>query len=293
MRTLFISFVLLLIGLAGLLFFTKDLFAKMIFESAVRNLTGLEAKAEGVRLDLGNGVLGVRELLLLNPPSFKKRVFGDAPEIYLQMDLVRLLKKERVHIKKLRLDIRELNVEKNRRGVSNVSLLAALWSRPSSQSQKPAPDKLGMPFRLDRFEFRIRHVTYNDRSGLVPKKLSVDLPAEEFAYEGIDDGRTIVQLLVARVIAESPYGNLGVNALELRDQLKMGVETISQMGEKVFVRGGAQMAETGEEVGRKILSGGRERIARVGDTTKEELGTLFGKLKSKIQTTDWGLRKNS
>lgn len=173
-RTLLGVFFFLFFALAGIFLFAKDLAARKIFESVVQDLTSLEAKAGGVRFDLKKGSLEVRELVLLNPPSFKNRLFGNAAEVFLEMDLPALLRNEKVHLRELRLDIRELHVEKTRAGVSNVSLLAALWKRPAA----PAPAVSGRkrPFRLDRFELTLRRVTYNDRSGLVPKKFSVDVP---------------------------------------------------------------------------------------------------------------------
>lgn len=272
---------LLLLALTGVFLFAKDLAARKVFEAAVRNLTGLEAKAGNVRFDPQRGALQVRELILLNTPEFKNRLFGDAAEVYLEMDLPAIFKNEKVHLRELRLDIRELNVEKTRTGVSNVSLLAALWKRPADP--RPAMSGKKRPFRLDRFELTLRRVTYNDRSGLVPKRFSVEVPPEKKVYEGLTNSKAIMQIIVMRAVSESPIGNLGINVMEVHNQLKRSVKGAGHLGGKVITRGGTEIVEKGEALSRKIFEEGRTTAARVGDAARNELSDLYEKFRTTLE----------
>ena len=282
MRKIFIFFLLLLFSAAGVLYFAKDVVAQAVFKTAVRKLTGLEVDAKGVRLDLLNGILHVREAVLLNPYGFQKRIFADIPELYLQMDLPALFKKERVYMQELRLDVREFNVEKNPNGVYNVSSLTSFKKKGRATGPSvPSLPQRKMPFRLDRFELTLRRVTYNDRSSLVPKRLSVNIPPKKIVYEGIQDPRAIVNIIIMRVISETPFGNLGINPIAINRQLRKSVKTFGALGEKFLMEPGTEFAERGGEVGRKILEEGKATLAGVGNTTKQGIEDVFGNLKSK------------
>ena len=272
-RKFLATLLFLFLILAGLLFFAKDRAAKVVFETVVRNLTGLEARAGSVDFDLQKGALQVKELTLINTPEFKSRLFGDATEVFLEMDLPALLKNEKVHLRELRLDIRELNVEKTPAGVSNVSLLAALWKRPSAQ--RPAVSEKKRPFQLDRFALTLRRVTYNDRSGLVPKRFSVKVPPEKKVYGGITNSKAIMQIIVMRAVSESPIGNLGINAMEVHNQLKRSFGGMGRLSGNVITRSGG--------VGRKLLEEGRGTLTSVGNATRDEVAELFKKLRATIE----------
>lgn len=252
-------FFLLLVGALALflvLFLAQDLLARTIFESAVEAVTGFDAAVRSLRLDLFQGEIHLKGLTLLNPYEFEERVFADVPEIYLQMDLPSLLKKEKTHVRELRLEIRELNLEKNREGVSNVSRLTSV--KKSSQS---------VPFQLDRLELTLRRVSYHDRSSLVPKKLSVDMRVERQVFEGIRDPQSVVNLILMKLLTVESFGNLGINSAELEDQLRTSVRTARDFGEKVFT---ATRAE--------------ETFSQLQGTAKEKVTGLFGALRSRLES---------
>ena len=166
-------------------------------------------------------------------------------------------------------------------GVSNVSLLSALWRRPSA-APRPAGPRKKTPFRLDRFELTMRRISYLDRSGLVPKKLSVDAHVEKQVFEGITDPKSILNIIVMKAVAKSPIGTLGVNLAELQNRVKSGVQSARQFGTRLYqeVRT-AEIAQTGGEVGKKILTTGGTTVAQVGSVATEEITEFFQKIRPK------------
>jgi len=272
--------------MGALVFFAKDAVAKMIFTSAVRGLTGLPTQVEKLQLDLLQGVFQVEGLVLLNPYEFEERIFADSPEIYFQMDLPALFKGEKIHIHEIRLNLRELNVEKNERGVSNLSQLTALAKSGRRKEASPSPQKK-IPFQLDRFELTLRRVSYRDRSGVVPKKLSVDAHVEKQVFEGITDAKTILRIILMKAVSESPIGNLGVNAAELQNQIKRGVRSTREFGVKLYEDArSAEITQKTGEAGKKVYTAGKEKVGEVGAAAKEEITGLFGKIRSKIDSDE-------
>ncbi len=267
--------VLLLFAISVLFFVVKDKLIKKAFASAVQTLTGFETQIQGLRLDPFNGVVHLKGLLLYNPPGrgFKQRVFGDAPEIYLDMDLPALLRKERVHFRQLRVDISQLNIEKNSQGVSNISLLNPVKSTGAKTQKSPAKK---IPFQLDRFELTLRRISYNDHSGIVPKRIAVDMHVDKQVFGGITDAKSIVQIIVMKVVSESPLANLGINAAEVQKQLKEKVGTARDLGVRVYREAKVDV------VGKRVLGEGKETVGQVTGVAKREITGLWGKVKSKV-----------
>lgn len=280
--------VLLLVGVlvvGGILFIAKDWLIKQAFASAVETLTGFDTTVSGLRLDLLNGIVHLEGLVLLNPYEFEERVFADVPEIYLKMDLAALIKKEKIYIRELRFDVSRFNIEKNKNGVSNVSLLTSVKKTQGEQTA-PAVKKQGMPFRLDRLELTLGRVSYNDRSSLVPKKLAVDAHVNHQIFEGITDAKSIINIILMKVISATPFGNLGINPIAIQKQLKTSVKSVRDFGEKIFQEAGATyVAEQTQVVGKQVWSEGKETVTQVGSVAREEITGLWGKVRSKIKTS--------
>ncbi len=287
MKKFFISlfvFIFILVGaLFGAIYFAHDWVLKVVLTTAVQSLTGFHTKIEGLHLIPEKGSILIEDLVLLNPRRFQERVFADIPEIYLQLDLPALLHKEGIHIPELRLNIQEFNVEKDPKGVSNLSLLKpAKKAKTETAQPAPAPKKTATPFYLDQLELTIRHVRYNDRSSLVPKKVSVDLHVDKQIFKGISDPKSIVNVILMKVVTAAPFGNLGVNPADLENQLRNSVNTARQFGGKMLSETQTKLLEQGPDVGKKIVDEGTQTISEVGGTAKKELTGLLGKIRSRI-----------
>lgn len=286
MRKVLIFIAALVLVPAGSLFLVQKWVVKRAFVSAVEGLTGFKAEVDSLELDLIKGAVHIQHLMLLNPYEFKERIFADAPEIYLEIDLPRLLAGEKVHIRELRLVFREFNIEKSPRGVFNVSLLKGIKKTPASSQAEPGVKKPPMPFQLDRLELTLRRVRYHDRSGLVPKKFSADAKVDRQVFEGIRDAKSIIRVIIMKVISSTPFGNLGVNVVEIQQRVKSTVKTTRDLGEKVFVETGEELAQRGRRAGKIILVEGRETVDQVGADAKETITGLWGKVRPKLENRE-------
>ncbi len=262
----FLFFLILLLG--AVLFFGKDWIVKVALASTVRALTGFETSVDSLRLDPFQGIVQVENLTLLNPRQFEKRIFADIPEIHLSIDIPSLLKKERIRIYEMRLDIRELNIEKDPQGTSNVSLLTS--GAPAKKvPAEEAPEAAKMPFLLDRFELTLRQVSYSDRSSVVPQNLSLDMKIDKEVFEGISDPKSIVNVILLKVVSRSPFGNFGLDPTQMQDALTGTMGKALELGEQVAGEG--VQATVGEA---------KETLTGVTGTAKEKFTGLLGKLRS-------------
>lgn len=231
---------LLFLILVAIVLYSKDWFIKATLESAVTTLTGFETEIRNLQFDLTQGIVHLKDLKIYNPEEFERRVFAHIPEIYIRADLPALLRKERVHFYDIRFDVREINVEKNEKGISNVALLSSIAKRKEeamSPASQPTAEKAALPFYLERLELTLRKVNYLDRSSLIQNKVSVDLNIEDHIFTGIKDPKAIINLVIMRILYSTAFGNLGLDPVQMKTTLTKTVDV-----------GGELLKATTEEV---------------------------------------------
>ncbi len=167
MKKFLIVFLIVLIAAPVATFAVRDWLIKTVLQSQVTRLTGFPTKIASVHFDFPFRIQ-IQDLEIKNPSGFKEPVFARLPEIFMMIDLPQLLRGERIHIPELRLNLQEINIEKNEKGISNISLLKAAGDKGAAQ--KPKEPKKAMPFLLDRLELTIRKVQIEDTTGLMPQQ---------------------------------------------------------------------------------------------------------------------------
>ena len=192
MKKILSFFVLLFFtALVGIIF-AKDLILKVAVEQAVTGTTGFKTHVDALHYQFPS-TIHMEGLAIDNPPGFTEKVFVRIPEIYASLVLPELLQNKGVHLPEVRLNIKEVHLEKNPQGISNVQLLTSVGAKGGAK-KKTAPTtprptgekKPGMPFLLERLELTLRNVTYQDRAGMIGavpvNKLSMDLRVEKQVF---------------------------------------------------------------------------------------------------------------
>lgn len=271
MKKFLITSILVLCAVGAVLFLSKDLLLKAALGSVVKRLTGFDTSIRTFRLEPGKGIVALEGLTLLNPYRFEERIFADIPEIYLQVDFPNLIRRRIVHIQELKLNIREINVEKDPQGTSNI-LAATKEKEKKEEKEKTKP--ASQNFYLDRLELTLRKVSYRDRTGIVPR-VTLDMRIEKEVLEGINDPQAIVNLVLMKVVKGSPIGNLGLSPQALKDQLDRTSETAFAMGDVLFSK-----APTA------ITSRAETAIQTTAEQAKERVTGFLGKLRPKSTQTE-------
>lgn len=282
MKKLLIFFLLLILLSGFVIAKVGDWIIQGIFSGMITRFTGFKTAANSLHLDFSRGTIHVQGLVLLNPELFQERIFADIPEIYLEMGLPALLKRERIYLKRLRLVIRELNIEKNKQGISNISLLLPAKpkkekSSPPFSSSEPQERKTALPFYLDQLELTLRQVSYYDQSKLVPAKVSLDMRIEREIFQGIENPASIVNLILLKVLTRSPLGNLGLDPSELSATLEKTVQKTLMAGEE-FLKGQTTV------IARKAGTA----LNQVEEVTREQLSEILGRVKTRLGVSQKG-----
>lgn len=261
----FLVFLFLAVVSAGvILYFSKEWLLKAALESGIRSLTGFDSSIRALEVSPRRGTLETKGLTILNPDPFRERIFADIPEFYIHLDPSTLWK-GRPHLYEIKLHIRELNIEKDKQGISNISRLTSV--------KKSGQKKPSAPIHLDRLELTLGRVSYRDDSSLVPRRLSIDMGIEHQVFEDIRDPNAIVHLILLKVVKSAPFVNLGVSPRDLEATLKGTMGKTFAVGDTVFSTAPNAASQKAEGM-----------FNQVQDSVLDQMGGLFGKFKSKLQS---------
>ena len=246
----------------------KNTIAQMAVSGGVKAMTGLDLQMRSMNVGILKTLIGIKDLKLFNPRGFQDKVMVNMPEIYVDYDLGAFLK-GKIHLEKVKLNLKELTVVKNEKGELNLDSLKTV---KETKEAKAAPEKKPqgkMPkLQIDTLELKVGKVVYKDYSGGTPPKVSeFDVNIDE-RYENITNPYVFGSLIVTRALFKTSVArlaNFDVGALqgEVADSLKKSTEMF--MKTAGTTRGaGKEVAATAKETAKetigtfkKIFSGGQ------------------------------------
>jgi hypothetical protein len=289
-----------LVVTVAVVFLARNAILKAAIEQGVTVVTGFKTTVAGIKYDFPSRI-HIQGLEIQNPAGFNEKVFTNIPEIYVDLILPELLQGKGLHLPEVRLNLQEVHIEKNEKGVSNIELLSSVGgsqTKPSGAPAKPAPGekKPALPFQLDKLELTIRNVSFEDRSGLlgaatvVPKKVSVDLNVNKEIFTNIADPMTLVNVIVMKIVKGATFGNLlNLDPSKLMNEslssaMSSGQEMLNKQTAALQQQTSALLqSQTTQKAGALLDSSLQSTQGALGDTTaaaKEKLSGLFGKVKS-------------
>jgi len=181
---------------------------KIAVSVGVKTITGLGLNINTINVGIPNTVIDIEGMKLLNPPGFKDTIMMDMPEIYVNYNLRAFLKKN-VHLKELKINLKEFIVVKNEQGKLNLDSLKALQTKMEEKRPQEKGEKIQKSdFKIDVLELKIGKVIYKDYSqGVVPKVTRFDVNIDE-QYENITNPEALAKLIVVKAIINTTIAKL-------------------------------------------------------------------------------------
>lgn len=141
MKKILIAAIILIIFLVIVLAISRNFIVKTAIIKGLEAAVGVEVKMQNVDIGLFNSYVTINFIKVYNPAQFSDGLMADIPQIYLDYDLMGFLK-NKVHLKKLKIEIKELSVVMNEKGKLNINSLAVLLPKPSGA--KPPEVKIDL-----------------------------------------------------------------------------------------------------------------------------------------------------
>jgi hypothetical protein len=176
--------------------FNRNILARFIVIHGIKKTCGLGVHIGKLNIGLPN--ISISNLKIYNPPGFKDRVLADIPEVYVDFDLPAFFKKQ-VHLRKIKLEIKELNVILNEQGKLNVNSLALLMPKPGTG--KPPEVK------IDELALKINKVSYKGYFPVAGVKSREFDPNIDETLHNVTNPSKVAAEILQRILFRAGIGN--------------------------------------------------------------------------------------
>lgn len=179
-----ILLILILIFILTAAFFRHMLLGFLICNAVIKT-TGLKLSIEELSLNILDSSLYMGGITLFNPPGFKNKTLGKAKEIFIKYDLLDSLN-GRLNLRQVKADISEINIIRNKEGISNVSAFKKEKSQVKSSRQASPLQNEARRNKRKRLKFLIDHLELSlEKATFIDYKAGIGEPAV-IIYTGKD-----------------------------------------------------------------------------------------------------------
>lgn len=208
MKKLLFLILLIVVGGGAGLVAGRDTIAKMALVGGMKRLAALDVEVKGIHVGLGTTDLGVEELKLHNPSGYPDPIMMDMPEFYVDYVLMDILKGN-IHLKEIRLDLKEFVVVKNQKGELNLNSFKSVQEskkeEKTAQTQAPSSET---HLQIDVLKLKIGKVIFKDYSkGGEPVVKAYDVNIDN-EYKNITDPSALSKLIISEALVKTSIARL-------------------------------------------------------------------------------------
>jgi len=191
------------------LLLAKNIIAKVAVERGVEFVTGLKLRVSGFSVGVFKSRINIADLKLYNPKGFEDKVMVDLPNVYVDYDLPSIFK-GKLHLRDIRLHLKEFSIIKNKEGVVNLESLKVVQAQKEESKAKAKPkSKAKAPdIQIDNLELKIGKVIYKDYSK--PEEPSVkeyNINIDE-KYYNITNTNAVLSIVLVKILSKTAIAGL-------------------------------------------------------------------------------------
>ena len=180
--------------------FTRDQAIRLAAGGIGSHMMGAPLRIGGFSLSLLRQKVRIKGILLGNPAGFPRGTLVDLSLVSVDLDSVALLK-GLVHMPQVTIELKEVDLVKNKEGALNVDALKVLQEKEkapgaqkSKQGTKPAEM---MPFRIDILNLSVERVVLKDYSAAQEPALNVYEINMDKSYKNIHSPQQVVGIVLS------------------------------------------------------------------------------------------------
>jgi hypothetical protein len=254
MKKILIVILMSIIFVVIVLVVARNFIVKTAITKLVEAAAGVEVKIQNIDIGLFNSYVTINSLTVYNPAQFSDRLMVDLPQIYLDYDLVGFLK-NKVHLKKLKIEIKELSVIMNEKGKLNINSLAVLLPKPTGAK---APE-----VKIDVLALKIGKVVSKGYFPVIGEKTTEFYLNIDETFNDVTDPSKVAGEILKKILSRINISDF------VNPEISGQVAQIKQQTQEAVNKG----AEEAKSVAEEIKSAGKETFEK----TKEDLKDIFSK----------------
>jgi len=136
----------------------RDLIIKNVIEKAVLMATGMKMDIGQLKVSVPKTSISIRDMVISNPEGFSDKIMLNMPEVYVDYELLPLLKKE-VHLRELRINLKEFTIVRGIDGKTNLEQVRGLKDRKNKPGKEKRAGGLSN-LNIDSLSLKIGKVVY-------------------------------------------------------------------------------------------------------------------------------------
>ncbi len=257
--------------------FVKDNIAKASLERGIEAMTGLKLEARKVNAGILNTLVSIEGLSLFNPDGYEDPLMLNAPEIYVDYNLLDIIKGN-IHLEEVRLHIEELAVIRGQDGELNVSSIKAIMVQKNEpQAEKKAaaaPD-----IQIDELALKVDKVVFKDYSLMgvpIVRRFNVNL---DKTFTGITNRNQLMSLVIAKPLMDTAVSRLAELDLEEFGGSAMEKIGVAEKAAEKTVTGMKAKAKEVWKMGSEVLEDAAEEASGATEGLEKEILNLKEKFK--------------
>ena len=252
MKKILIGSLVLILILFILVIAARNFIVQTLVTKGIEALAGVKVEMQKINIGLISPTVEISSLKVYNPSGFANRLMADIPLIYVDYDLGGFLK-NRVHLNKIKIEIRELSVVLNEQGKLNFNSLAMLMPKPGGN--KP-PE-----VNIDELYLKIGKVGYKGYFSVIGAKEMEFNPNIEETFKDVTNPAQLAGDILKKILSW-----IGISDLAKFD-IAGQVADIKQSASEALGRS----VEIVQSSVKEVESSAKESV----DKAKEDLKKIF------------------
>jgi len=280
MKKTIITIVVCVVVAVFVLSFAKDLIVKVAVEKGVQAATGLRLSMRGLSIGLIKTLVDIDGLELFNPKGYEDKIMIDMPEIYVNYDLPAIMK-GKIHLKEVRIDLKEFVVVKNEKGELNLDSLKVVQEQKEAKKPVAKKEEKGKApeIQIDSLQLKIGKVLYKDYSkGGKPSVQEFNINLDE-KYGNIKDPNKLVSLILVKALMNTTISRLtGFDLKGLESTVSDTLGTAQKVVGETAAAAQKTITETTQKT-QEVVKGTTETLKKGAEELKEAIKFPFGSKK--------------
>jgi hypothetical protein len=206
----------------------KNTIAQTVLTTTLSNVAHVPVKIGSTRVSFMSASIEVKNLRVYNPAGFPDKLMLDVPQVFIEFDPP-ALSKGQAHFKTVKLDLKELQVIRDKSGRLNVDVVKPTKTETSkAQSEAKATSGGKAPkLHIDLMLLSIGRVVYKDYTGGgEPAIQTFDINIENREYRDIQDPTAVVSVIMFEALTRTTLSKLA--DLDLHSFKEGGLNALSE-----------------------------------------------------------------
>jgi len=275
-----------LVVLAAVLFFARNVVAKVAMETVVTAVTNFPLKMQAIDLNFAGQFIKIADLKLYNPAGFPKEPMVSIPEVYVGFDLAALLK-GKIHLPELRFALEDFNVVRNEKGELNLDKIKAIAAQQPKKPGQTEPAKPAKPaeIQIDSFTLKVGRVQFKDFSTGAPSVKKFEINLNE-TFTNITDTNALVALIVSKALMSTSIAMLtGFDVAGLQASAAASLGKAEALANESLGQLQGAAGQLGAVANPNVVLGKAESTAKdAASALKSKASSLTGSLTSKFKS---------